>query len=115
MLTMLVACTIREQSFRGALAQRALSEKEEPAMRILILAAIVALAGCASASSEHAEAPAHEPGKALAFNSNNEAEFNQAAQRAQEWCAETYDSPAKYLGRRDGAAGDIVTFGCTTN
>jgi hypothetical protein len=84
-------------------------------MRIFIRAAIVALAGCSNAGSDRAEAPDHQPGKALAFYSNNDDEFRDASQRAKEWCQETYDAPAKYLNRRDSAEGNIVTFGCTTN
>ena len=83
-------------------------------MRIVILAAIVALAGCTN-TRERAEAPQQQPGKAVAYFSNNDAEYRQAAQSAQEWCAETYDAPAQYLSRRDGAGGNIVTFGCVTN
>ncbi len=84
-------------------------------MRILIFTAIVALAGCTSATVDRAEAPTQQPGKAVAFYSNSDAEYRRAEQRAKEWCYETYDAPAQYLNRRDGAAGNIVTFGCATN
>jgi hypothetical protein len=82
-------------------------------MRILVFTAIVALAGCTNTTVDHAAAP--QPGKALAFYANSDAEYRQAAQRAEEWCHEKYDAPAKYLSRRDGAEGNVVTFGCTTN
>jgi hypothetical protein len=87
-------------------------EEEEPAMRVVILAAIVALAGCTN-TIDRAATP--QPGKALAFYSNNDAEYREAAQRAEEWCRETYDSSAQYMNRRDGTDGSIVTFGCATN
>ena len=83
-------------------------------MRILILAAIAALAGCASPAQ--VQAPKVRPGQAVAFYSNSDAEYDQAVQWANEWCRETYDAPAQYVGRRnDGARGSVVTFGCTTH
>jgi hypothetical protein len=82
-------------------------------MRILIFAAVAALAGCASA--DRAQAPKVRPGQAVAFYSNNDAEYQQAVQGANEWCHETYDAPAQYLTtRNDGTAGKVVTFGCVT-
>jgi uncharacterized protein YceK len=76
-------------------------------MRILVFMAIVALAGCTNTTIDHAAAP--QPGKALAFYSNSDAEYRQAAQRAEEWCHETYDAPAKYLSRRDGTVYNELT------
>ena len=81
-------------------------------MRIFILATILAVAGCTN-TVDRVEAP--QPGKALAFYSNNDAEYREAAQRAEEWCREAYDSPAHYLNQRAETAGHIVTFACTTN
>jgi hypothetical protein len=93
---------------------KARSLTEEDPMRTAILAAMIVLAGCAN-TSKRADAPQQQVGKAVAFYSNNEAEYRQAAQRAEEWRHETYDAPAKYLNRRDETAGSIVTFGCVTN
>jgi len=83
-------------------------------MRILILAAVAALAGCAS--TDQAQAPKERPGQAVAVYSNSDAEYDQAVQGANEWCHETYDAPAQYLStRNDGATGSVVTFGCATH
>jgi len=87
---------------------------EEETMRFFIFAAIVALAGCTS-TTERAQAPQQQAGRAVAFYSNDNAEYREAAQRADEWCHETYDSPAKYLSQRNGSGGNIVTFRCATN
>ena len=86
-------------------------------MRILVFPAIVALAGCTNVSTHgHADVPENKPGMAVSYFSNSDAEYRQAAQRAQEWCHETYDAPAKYLSQRhDGSAGNIVTFGCAAD
>jgi hypothetical protein len=80
-----------------------------------MLFCLLLVAGCTSGAVERAEVPQQQSGKALSFDSNNDADFNQAATRAGEWCRETYDVPAKYLSRRAGPTGNIVTFGCTTN
>jgi uncharacterized protein YceK len=86
--------------------------EEEPAMRIwmrfIAMLIIPPLAGCAAAVT----ASAPRPGTAVAFNANTDAEFEEAAQRAKEWCAETYDEPAKYLDSRTDASGKVVRFGC---
>ena len=84
-------------------------------MRPLMLFSLLLVAGCTSGAVERAQAPQQQSGKALSFDSNNDAEFNQAATRAGEWCRETYGAPATYLNRRAGPMGNIVTFGCTTN
>ena len=86
-------------------------------MRILVFPAIVALAGCTNVSTHgQADVPEHKPGMAVAYFSNSDAEYRQAAQRAQEWCHENYDAPATYLSQRhDESAGNIVTFGCAAD
>jgi hypothetical protein len=81
-------------------------------MRILICSAIVALAGCTN-TTRHAEVS--QPGKAVAFYSNNEVEYREGARNAEEWCRETYDTPAHYLTRRSDAGGNVVTFECATD
>jgi hypothetical protein len=82
---------------------------------IVALAAAAALAACTSAGVERSEAPPHEPGKAVAFYANNNADFNRAASDADEWCRETYNEPASYLHRRTTSEGSVVTFGCMKN
>ena len=84
-------------------------------MRMLIVAVLITLAACTNASTQQTKAPDREAGRAVAFYSNSDTEYREAAQRADEWCHETYDAPAKYLGQRSGAAGNIVTFGCARN
>jgi hypothetical protein len=48
----------------------------------------------------------------VAFFAKNDAEFQEAAQRAAEWCAETYSAPAQYLDARTDAAGRVARFAC---
>jgi hypothetical protein len=76
---------------------------------IAILAAT--LAGW-SAAAALAEAADPRSGTSVAFFANNDAEFQEAAQRAAEWCAETYSAPAKYLDARADAAGRVARFTC---
>ena len=83
-------------------------------MRTMILAAAaaVALAGCASPGTQRSEAPQPKPGTALAFNVGNAADFKEGQTRATEWCRETYDAPARYVGERAGPTGRVAVFGC---
>lgn len=82
---------------------------------IVALAAAAALAACTSGADERSEAPPHEPGKAVAYYANNNADFSRAASEADDWCRETYDEPASYLHRRTTSEGSVVTFVCTEN
>ena len=84
-------------------------------MRMMILAATAAvvLAGCTSpAATQRSEAPQPTPGTALAFNVGNAADFREGQTRAAEWCRETYDAPARYVGERTGPTGKVAVFGC---
>jgi hypothetical protein len=91
------------------------SHEEEVAMRSLIFAAIVALAGCTNTTIDRAEKPQQRPGTSLAFNVNNDADFKEGQARAAEWCAETYSAPARYIEERAGPTGRVAVFGCATN
>jgi hypothetical protein len=90
--------------------------EEELAMRIpvrLVAVPIAAtLAGCAVAAADKASGP--QPGTAVAFSANTDAEFQDAAQRAKEWCAETYAESAKFLDSRMDPTGKVVRFGCVS-
>jgi uncharacterized protein YceK len=83
-------------------------------MRIMVLAATatVLLAGCTSPAMQRSEAPQPKPGTALAFNVGNAADFREGQTRATEWCSETYDAPAQYVGERAGPMGKVAVFGC---
>jgi hypothetical protein len=48
----------------------------------------------------------------VAFFANSDAEYREAAQRATEWCAEKYGSPAQYLDSRTDSGGKVVRFVC---
>lgn len=82
-------------------------------MRTLAIALVSVLSGCAVAATEQAVDP--KPGTAVAFNANTDAEFQEAAQRAREWCAETYSEEAKFLDSRTDSTGKVVRFGCVPN
>jgi hypothetical protein len=79
-------------------------------MRATAVCVLIALAGCSAASTGQATNP--KPGTAVAFNANTEAELEDAAESAKEWCAETYGKPAKFLDSRTDASGKVVRFGC---
>lgn len=83
-------------------------------MRIIVLAATAAavLAGCTSPATQRSEAPQPTPGTALAFNVDSAADFREGQTRAAEWCHETYDAPARYVGERTGPTGKVAVFGC---
>jgi hypothetical protein len=83
-------------------------------MRTMVLAATAAvvLAGCASSAVQRSEAPQPKPGTALAFNVGNAADFKDGQTRAAEWCRETYDAPAQYVGEHAGPTGKVAVFGC---
>jgi hypothetical protein len=76
---------------------------------ILILAATRAGLSAAAANAEAADP---RPGTSVAFFANNDAEFQEASERAAEWCAETYSAPAQYLDARTEAEGRVVRFAC---
>lgn len=79
-------------------------------MRTLAITLMAMLSGCAVAATDHAVDP--KPGTSVAFNANTDAEFQEAAQRAKEWCAETYSEEAKFLDSRTDSTGKVVRFGC---
>lgn len=81
-------------------------------MRAILISVTVALAGCSIAAPEKAAAP--KPGTSFAFTANTDAEFQEAHQRATEWCAETYSEPAMLLDSRSDSAGTIVRFSCVS-
>ena len=82
-------------------------------MRTLAITLIVMLSGCAVAPTDQTAGP--KPGTAVAFNANTDAELQEAAQRAKEWCAETYSEEAKFLDSRTDSTGNVVRFGCVPN
>jgi uncharacterized protein YceK len=82
-------------------------------MRTLAITLMVMLSGCAVVPTDQAAGP--KPGTAVAFNANTDAELQEAAQRAKEWCAETYSEEAKFLDSRTDSTGNVVRFGCVPN
>jgi hypothetical protein len=110
----LMACAIRERR----LVVRQLTArflKEEPAVRVFVFGAMVALAGCTSPNMQHSASPQPKSGTAVAFNIHNAADFEEGQTRAKEWCAETYSAPARYIEERASPTGRIAVFGCATN
>lgn len=83
--------------------------KHWPMRTIAIIAAT--LAGCTVAGASAAAADPR-PGTSVAFFANNDSEFREAAERAHEWCAETYSAPAQYFDARTDSAGKVVRFAC---
>ena len=81
--------------------------------RFIAILIAATLAGCAVAATDKASGP--QPGTAVAFSANTDAEFQDAAQRAKEWCAETYSEGAKFLDSRTDSTGKVVRFGCVSN
>lgn len=84
-------------------------------MRRLIFAAVAILAGCTNATIDRAETPRQRPGTTLAFDVSNDADFKEGQARADEWCAETYSAPARYVEERMGPTGRVALFGCATH
>jgi len=82
-------------------------------MRTLAITLMAMLSGCAVAATDQAADP--KPGTAVAFSANTDAELQEAAQRAKEWCAETYNEEAKFLDSRTDSTGKVVRFGCVPN
>lgn len=82
-------------------------------LRFIAILVAATLAGCSAAATNKASGP--RPGTAVAFSANTDAEFQDAAQRAKEWCAETYSEGAKFLDSRTDSTGKIVRFGCVSN
>jgi len=78
-------------------------------MRGAILAAIIALAGCTNAVQQTS---APQPGRGWSGYASTDAEYQQAAHDADEWCRETYKTGARYVSRRHDTAGEVVIFGC---
>lgn len=81
-------------------------------MRLIAISFASILAGC-SATAHTAADP--KPGTAVAFSANTDAEFQEAAESAKEWCAETYSKPAKFIDSRADASGRVVRFSCTVD
>jgi hypothetical protein len=82
-------------------------------MRTLIL--IVATLAGYSVAAANVAAAEPKPGTAVAFFANSDAEYRDAVQRATEWCAEKFGTPAQYLDSRIDSGGKVVRFGCVLN
>jgi hypothetical protein len=76
----------------------------------LIPLAAIALAGCAGADRVDATAPT------VSYEVDSQLEYEQAAQRADEYCEDHYDGDARLVGAEDDYFYDgdeTVTFACT--
>src|SRR5215470_18771147 len=87
-----------------------------PAMRTFILVlAMIALTGCTfkSATVKHvAEPPPTVVPATVAYEVNNQVDYDQAARQADDWCRQKYGARAHYLNRQPAAVGAVVTFEC---
>jgi hypothetical protein len=104
----------------------------------LILAiATTALAGCTFKSTEvkRAETPppvVHQPAPTvvtppavvyqqqptaptISYTVMGDAQFNQAAVQAANWCNSNHGTGARLIDRRRSSGGDVVTFACTAS
>lgn len=117
-------------------AERCHSE-EEPALRIIMIAAVVAaaaLTGCTFQSTTvrkaetpppvvyQAPAPVVVAPSATAYQQPTisytvmgQSQFNQAAVQAASWCDTNHGTGARLIDRRRGVGGDVVTFACASS
>lgn len=75
---------------------------------MVVLTAAAALGGCAASGPQRVDAS----GPTVSYQVDNQTEFDQAAQRADDWCYENYRARARLVDTRGDYDRDVVTFEC---
>ncbi|MGE0121195.1 MAG: hypothetical protein AB7S71_23735 [Dongiaceae bacterium] len=84
--------------------------KEELFMRLamVLLTAAVALGGCVASGPQRVDAS----GPTVSYRVDSQREFDQAAERADEWCYENYRARARLADAGGDYNRNVVTFEC---
>jgi len=75
---------------------------------MLITIAAVALAGCAASGPQRID----RTGPTVSYQVDSQYEFDQAAERASEWCYENYRAQARVIDQDSNYNRSVVTFEC---
>jgi hypothetical protein len=74
----------------------------------LTILAAAALVGCVASGPERVD----RTGPTVSYQVDSQREFDQAAERAAEWCYENYRSRARLVDQGGNYNRDVVTFEC---
>lgn len=74
----------------------------------LTILGAAALAGCVASGPERID----RTGPTVSYRVDSQREFDQAAERADEWCYENYRSRARLIDQNGNYNRDVVTFEC---
>jgi hypothetical protein len=82
---------------------------EDDAMRATLIAlAATALAGCVASGPQRVD----RTGPTVSYEVDSQREFDQAAERAAEWCYENYRGRARLVDQGGNYNREVVTFEC---